>query len=205
MVAIFVLLTFALIIVIRLYLNARRVTEPVKKITSENAVAPLKYFHPGHTWIQIEEPSSVKIGIINFVKELIGKVHDIQFPQKGTLIKQGDVLLTLKHNKRFITIYSPLSGQIEETQMSLSDPKQENGWLVKLSPSNLTREVRNLMSSSNGLIWQDALRMQLAELFSPKVGPVLQDGGTLIPDFIDHLSDEEWEKIQKVFFNREIQ
>lgn len=205
MVVIFVLLTFALIIVVRLYLSARRATEPVQKLIPDNISVSSKYYHPGHTWVKIDEPSSVKIGIINFVKELIGKVHDIQFPQKGTVIKQGDVLLTLKHNKRYITIYSPLSGQIEETQMALSDSKQENGWLVKLSPSNLTREVRNLMSSSNGLVWQDALRMQLAELFSPKVGPVLQDGGTLVPDFIDHLSDEEWEKIQKVFFDKEIQ
>ena len=205
MVAIIVLVTFALFIVIRLYLDARKKVVPVRADVGVDRSASSRFFHPGYTWIEFNKPTSATIGIVGFVRELIGSIDGLQLPQKGTAVQEGDALVTLRHKKKAITLYSPLSGRVEETREITSDSKQqENGWLVRLIPSNPHREFRNLMSSSNARVWQDALRMQLAQLFAPKIGPVLQDGGTLVPDFVDALSEDEWNKIQKEFFLREL-
>lgn len=205
MVPVIVLATFALIIVIRLYLDARKKTVPVRAGIGAGQTTPSRFFHPGYTWVEFNKPTSAAIGIVGFVRELMGNIDVVQLPQKGASVQEGDALITLRHKQRAITIYSPLSGKVEATRETTSDSKpQDNGWLVRLVPSNPRREFRNLMNSSNAGIWQDALRMQLAQLFSPKLGPVLQDGGTLIPDFVDTLSEDEWNKIQKEFFLREL-
>jgi len=205
MVPVIVLVTFALIIVIRLYLESRKKVVPVKAVTGAEQTAPSRFYHPGYTWVEFNKPTSAAIGIIGFVKELIGRIDGIELPQKGATIQEGDALFTLRHKKRAVTIYSPLSGRVEATRETISDSKsRENGWMVKLVPSNPNREIRNLMNTSSGIIWQDGLRMQLAQLFSPKLGPVLQDGGTLVPEFLDSVSEEEWDKIRKEFFQREL-
>jgi glycine cleavage system H lipoate-binding protein len=205
MVVIIVLATFALIIVIRLYLDARKKVVPVNTgVGAERSASP-RFFHPGYTWIEFNKPASAAIGIVGFVKELIGSIDGIQLPQRGTTVQEGDALVTIRHKQRAITLYSPLSGRVEETQEIITDPKQqENGWLVRLIPSNPHREFKNLMNNSSARIWQDTLRMQLTQLFAPKLGPVLQDGGMLIPDFVDTLSEDEWNKIQREFFLREL-
>ena len=205
MVAIIVLATFAFIIVIRLYVDARKKVVPVNAGVGAEHTASSRFFHPGYTWIEFNRPTSAAIGIVGFVKELMGNIDGIQLPQKGTIVQEGDALVTLRHKQRSITLYSPLSGKVEETQEIKSDSgPQDNGWMVRLNPSNPHREFRNLMNSSSAGIWQDALRMQLAQLFTPKLGPVLQDGGMLVHDFVDTLSEDEWNKIQKEFFLREL-
>jgi glycine cleavage system H lipoate-binding protein len=205
MVAIIVLATFALIIVIRLYIDARKKDVPARAGVGVEQAALSRFFHPGYTWIEFNKPTSAAIGIVGFVKELMGNIDGIQFPQKGTILQEGDALFTLRHKQRTVTIYSPLSGRVEETREVKTDSRpQDNGWMVRLIPSNPHREFRNLMNSSSARIWQDALRMQLAQLFAPKLGPVLQDGGMLIPDFVDTLNEEEWNKVQKEFFRREL-
>ena len=204
MVAVFVLITFALVIIVQLYLDARKKAVPVKA-ASAGVRSSSRLFHPGYTWVEFNKPTSATIGIVGFVRELIGNIDGVQLPQKGITIQEGDALVTLRHKGRAITLYSPLSGRVEETQgIDSSQGSRENGWLVRLIPSNPHREFRNLMNNSGARIWQDALRMQLAQLFAPKLGPVLQDGGTLVPDFIDTLSEDEWNKIQKEFFLREL-
>jgi glycine cleavage system H lipoate-binding protein len=205
MVPLIVVATFVLIIAIRMIINSRKKTVLAKAGIETEQIASSRFFHPGYTWIEFKKPASAAIGIVGFVKELIGKIDGIQLPPKGALIQEGDPLVTLRHKQRQITIYSPLSGKVEEIRDIKSEPgRQDNGWMVRVHPSNPHREFRNLMNGTSAGIWQETLRMQLAQLFAPKLGPVLQDGGMLIPDFIDTLNEDEWNKIQKEFFLREL-
>ncbi len=211
MVVILVLSTFALIIIVRLLLDSKRrkVVQhvPAGITTSVGPGSGAKYLHPAYSWLTFEKPTLAKVGIIDFVKELVGRLDGIVLPQKGTSIDQGEPMVTLKHGTRTLTLYSPLSGIIFDVNQRVAKASDspdgspyENGWILKIVPNNLGNEKRTLMRDTLGKIWQEGLRFQLMQLFAPKLGPVLQDGGSLVENFQDTLSDAQWNRLVSEFF-----
>ena len=52
------------------------------------------YFHPGHTWIKVEEGSSVRVGIDEFALRLLGPLDHIEALGNCTLPLEAQVLIT---------------------------------------------------------------------------------------------------------------
>jgi glycine cleavage system H lipoate-binding protein len=50
------------------------------------------YLHSGHTWIKVEESSTVRVGIDEFAQRLLGPFDRIEAPLLGKEVKQGKVL-----------------------------------------------------------------------------------------------------------------
>jgi len=211
MVIIFVLVTFALFITINLIISSR------KKASKE--LAPLKippvsakdyqerFFHPGHSWIFFNPLKVATVGVDDFTKHLLGKVENIELPVESTFIHQGDPLVTLRRGKKSLTIVSPLSGILKEVNHPLelhpeliNNSPYNDGWITKIVPINLTRELRNLLQGKIENVWREALRVQLINFFSPRLGSVLQDGGQLVENISDLITDDEWKKIVEDFF-----
>jgi hypothetical protein len=47
------------------------------------------YLHPGHTWVKIEEGSTVRVGLDDFALRLLGPLDQIQAPLMGKQLEQG--------------------------------------------------------------------------------------------------------------------
>jgi len=167
-----------------------------------------RYFHPAHTWAEVKTGmAEVTVGSDEFSSRLVGTLDEIDLPVVGRVVRQGELLAVLRRGNRVLTQLSPVSGIVIETNKGLrrepellNESPLEKGWLAKILTSSLREDLRNLLSGASADAWREAVRAQLVDFFSPKFGPVLQDGGQLIRNVGDQLTDEEWERLVRHFF-----
>jgi len=166
-----------------------------------------RYFHPGHTWAMVSSSRDVVVGIDDFSSRVVGTVASIDLPVVGQSILQGEPLTFLHHGTRHLLQVAPVSGRVVDVNKRLkrhpeliSESPFEHGWIAKVYPTNLDTDLRNLLKGFVADGWRDAIRSQLIQLFSSKIGIVLQDGGQLIQNLGDQFSDDEWNQLVQQFF-----
>jgi len=172
-----------------------------------------RYYHPGHCWSLVHGDDPVLVGVDDFTQRLIGPLDAIDLPIPGTQVRQGEPFITLRRGKRLLTQVAPMSGAIGEVNTRLeahpdhvNASPYEKGWIASIAPAQISTELRNLMKGAVAERWEEAVRMQLMHFFTPRQGaipldgPILQDGGTLIDDIGDILTDDQWREIVHEFY-----
>jgi glycine cleavage system H protein len=106
-----------------------------------------------HEWINVEG-SVGTIGITDYAQQELGEVVFVELPAVGKKVKAGESFGTVESVKAVSEIFSPVSGEIVETNAALADaPEKINqdphgaAWLVKLRLAN-SSEVSNLMNAA---------------------------------------------------------
>ncbi len=166
-----------------------------------------RYFHRGHSWVLVQSAKEVIAGVDDFSQRFIGKLGDIELPQAGSVVRQGEIIATMKHGDKRLPTVAPVSGTIvevntrlKETPSMINDSPLEKGWIVKMAPQNLTLELRNLFKGVAADRWQEAVRAHLIHWFSPRLGTVMQDGGEIVKNVSDLTNSEEWRILVDEFF-----
>ncbi len=164
--------------------------------------------HPTHTWAQVVQPNLVNVGMDRFTSSVFGTIQEIQVPKEGNRIYQGGQAWRIKRGERELVQASPVSGRVVEINREfiqnpdlLNRKNPEKSWILKIEPTNLVREVRNLLSGEMLARWNQAVKEQLVSTLVPTDYPVLQEGGEIKPDLGDELTPEQWEKVSREFFN----
>jgi glycine cleavage system H lipoate-binding protein/TusA-related sulfurtransferase len=113
----------------------------------------LLYDPDNFVWLDTSNVDSIKIGIIPILSFISGKIKKIKLKQMNTFIEKGKSIGSIESLKYFGIIRSPINGEIVEINDALqSKPKQVNdspydlGWFVKIIPSNLETDLKNLRS-----------------------------------------------------------
>ncbi len=152
-------------------------------------------------------PRLVVIGATEFAQAFIGRVENVELPETGRDIKQGEPLLTLRRGKRSIMLVSPISGllcavngRLSAEPSLLNESPYETGWVAQIEPENLDVERRNLLHGKLAERWKESILAHIRNLMLPELGTVLQDGGRIIGDLGDTLSDEIWERLAAELF-----
>ena len=108
-----------------------------------------------HEWAKLEADGTVSIGITDYAQEHLGDIVFLDLPETGTSVKQSEKLGEVESVKSVSDIYSPLSGQIVETNQAVMDSPElvnqfphDDGWLVRIEPSD-KEELESLMSDSD--------------------------------------------------------
>ena len=114
-------------------------------------------FSREHEWIKLIKEGGTTIAVIGISDFAQGELNDIvsvELPKKGTKAGQMQAIAIVDSVKASSDIYSPLSGEIVETNEALLDHPElinqspyELGWIVKLRPDNLSEEIQRLMTS----------------------------------------------------------
>jgi glycine cleavage system H protein len=166
------------------------------------------FTHPSHTWAEVVQPDLVNVGMDKFTSSVFGTIQEIQLPEQGNRIYQGGKAWKIKRGERELVQASPLSGRVVEVNKDfMKDPKllnrenPEKNWILKIEPTNLARELRNLFSGEMMSRWNQAVKEQLVATLVPTEYPVLQEGGEIKPDLGDDLTSQQWQKVAREFFN----
>jgi glycine cleavage system H protein len=106
-----------------------------------------------HEWVSVEGAAGT-IGITDYAQAELGDVVFVELPKVGTQLKAGQSLGTVESVKAVSEIFSPVSGEVTETNAALSDsPERINSdphgaaWLVKIRLAD-PKEVSGLMDSA---------------------------------------------------------
>lgn len=113
----------------------------------------LKY-SKDHEWANYDEDEGIIIiGITDYAQDKIGDITYVELPEEGDEAERGASLCEIEHHKGVEEVYSPASGRVFEANGALSEAPEllnrdpyEDGWLVKVEPTDLT-ELDDLMGA----------------------------------------------------------
>jgi glycine cleavage system H protein len=106
-----------------------------------------------HEWIKLDG-SVGTIGITDYAQAELGDVVFVELPKVGAQIKAGQSFGTVESVKAVSEIFSPVTGEVTETNAALADaPEKINkdphgaAWLVKVRLAD-TKEISRLMDAA---------------------------------------------------------
>lgn len=163
-------------------------------------------FHPGHTWAVSETPERVRIGIDDLAAKLTGGVSQIDIPERGQWIRQGQRIIAMHHDGRELDLVSPIEGTVVDfNQKALDDPELAqndpygDGWLLVVNAPDAQTSFRNLLGGTTARRWMEDAAARLRSYAAP-AGVLAQDGGVAVPNVIEQLPDADWKKLTKELF-----
>lgn len=176
------------------------------------------YIAPGHIWVTPTPSGDVRMGIDKVLMTLLGKIECIYPQSEGAVVGKGGPLLMLRNGNRALKVRSPIDGVItrvnhhaRENPDSLNPETEDDSWIYELTPSRLTRALKEMKRGKEAIEWLSDEAQRLRDLSLNFMSPVLEgqalmaDGGVPVDELgtliEEHVEDENWEKLVARFFN----
>jgi glycine cleavage system H lipoate-binding protein len=166
------------------------------------------YLHRGHTWVKIEEGSTVRIGLDDFALRLLGPLDRVEAPLMGKQVEQDRDDILLSRSSNTARVQSPISGVVTDINPELrekgklaNDDPYTSGWVMRLHSDNLRRDLKNLMIGDQASQYLDGEIDRLYEVIEEEAGPLAADGGYLGDDIFGNLPQTSWQKLTRLFLN----
>ena len=112
-----------------------------------------------HEWVRVgdstlrDEGSQVTIGLTDYAQSQLKDIVYVEFPEIGSKFKKGESIGVVESVKTVADIYSPVTGKVVETNLTLKDHPQfvnqdpyGKGWIVKMEAQN-KKELKGLLSA----------------------------------------------------------
>jgi len=174
------------------------------------------FFHPGHTWVQLEPSGELLVGCGTLPITVLGDLDEVNVWPAGSEVREGDPVITLRHGERAITLPAPVDGVIEEVNTRVQEEPERlrhdpfmQGWLCRMSPKRLAPGLKKMFVGEEMLAWmrQEMRRLRdfLASLsdHGALAGATLQDGGLPIDGLAQRVDDPTWARFVDEFFGPE--
>lgn len=104
-----------------------------------------------HEWVRVEG-DNCRIGITDYAQNSLHEVVYADLSKVGRVLGKGESLGTVESVKAVSEVYSPVSGEVLETNQKLIDAPElvnqqpyRDGWLILMKPSKLGEELSSLM------------------------------------------------------------
>ena len=166
------------------------------------------YLHRGHTWVKIEEGSTVRVGLDDFALRLLGPLDRVEAPLMGKQVEQDRDDILLSRSSNTARVQAPVSGVVTDINPELrekgnlaNDDPYTSGWVMRLHSDNLRQDLKNLMIGEQASEYLDGEIDRLYEVIEEEVGPLAADGGYLGDDIYGNLPRTSWDKLTKLFLN----
>ena len=115
-------------------------------------------YHKEHMWVR-KEDDVIRVGLNDFSQKLAGELSFIELPDTESEVAADEVIGSYETGKWMGKIYSPVAGEIVETNSELEDdPSLVNsdpygkGWIFTLKPAD-SAEVDALMQGDAVAAW----------------------------------------------------
>ncbi|NHI83376.1 MAG: glycine cleavage system protein GcvH [Candidatus Thorarchaeota archaeon] len=106
-----------------------------------------------HEWTKVEG-DHVIVGISDFAQNSLHEITFVELPEVGTAVEANSECGLVESMKASSDIFSPVSGEIIEVNSELENaPELVNedpygaGWMMKIKPSNLDKDLKALMDA----------------------------------------------------------
>ncbi|MCG6862647.1 MAG: glycine cleavage system protein GcvH [Chromatiaceae bacterium] len=106
-----------------------------------------------HEWVRDNGDGIVTVGITDHAQDALGDLVFVELPEVGRRVESSEACAVVESVKAASDIYSPLGGEVTETNAALSDaPETINddpygeGWIFKLRVSDAS-ELSGLLDA----------------------------------------------------------
>jgi glycine cleavage system H lipoate-binding protein len=169
------------------------------------------YLHRGHAWAALEGDDRVRVGLDDFSQKLLGPADELRLPEIGKVYYQDHLCMALFRQGKKASFEAPVDGTIEtinpkvrQNPRLIHDDPYGEGWLFMVKPVNLRRNLENLLSGDDAVIWIDEESHRLLNLMDTRVGVTLPDGGSIIDDVYGNYQELGWRPLVQEFFLRNL-
>jgi glycine cleavage system H protein len=121
------------------------------------------YYSKEWMWVKIES-GKVRIGITDYAQKQLNEVVFAELPRVGDEVARGEPFGTVESVKSVSDLAAPVSGKIVEVNRKVSDnPETLNedpyieGWILVVSPKNLSEDLGTLMDFEQSVVWHRGL------------------------------------------------
>jgi len=182
--------------------------------SGEFAIPGGVFISEGHTWAGLDQEGTLKIGIDDFAKKLIGTIDDFEFPNLGMQVKKGQPLFSIKQGRRRIPFNSPISGRIAKVNSDIIDDLEsfdyspyDKNWICLIDADDLDTELTQLKIGKSAVaLYQDDLDKckSLGEKYFKNNKDEKSKTGQekLCLGQFEKLEDKDFEKVINEFFRR---
>ena len=177
------------------------------------------FFSRFHTWTHLERSGVAKVGLDDLLVHITGEVKLSRLLDSGERIKKGDFLGEIVQDDKRLKIYSPISGEIVESNSLLiknpellnEDPYQK-GWMYKIKPISWVTDTQSYFLAEDASLWarqeldrfKDFLAESIVKYSPDPTSVVLQDGGELRDQPLSELPNEVWQDFQQNFMSKKV-
>ena len=175
------------------------------------------FFSKYHTWTHLGVSGVARVGLDDLLLHMIGEVKFSQIKNPGEKVKKGDVLAKIDHKGKILKVYSPISGEIQETNPVLNNNPEllnedpyVNGWMYKIKPDSWTADTYSYYLAEEAIQFSRQELTKFKEFVTGAIGRyshepsmlVLQDGGELLDQPLSELPNEVWLEFQEDFMGK---
>lgn len=186
--------------------------ETISAKTPEFQIPGGVFISEGHCWANIGEEGSVKVGIDDFAKKIIGKIDSIGLPNLGMVVKKGQSLFTVTQGQRTISFKSPVSGKVKEVNKfineeleSLNISPYDVNWICEIEADELDSELSSLKIGKAAVAFYqtDIERLQaLKKKTMTSKEAELEPEGAIFAGEMEKLDDINWKRFAEEFFEK---
>jgi glycine cleavage system H lipoate-binding protein len=163
-------------------------------------------FHQGHAWALNESPNLVRAGIDDFAAKLIGSAEEVNLPQRGQWVRQGQKVWSFRVNGELVEMVSPIEGTVSDVNDEIvrhpetltADP-YGNSWLMTVQAPDAKTNNRNLLTGTMARSLMAESARKLAAYTGSNLA-LAQDGGRAHGEIAKHLPADKYIEITKEFF-----
>ncbi len=118
------------------------------------------YYAKWHTWLQIKDDKTVRVGLDDFSQKLLGNITGIDLPEKGTKIVPNEPICNIFTDGWGVDMLAPIEGEVIATNPNvLQEPSLLNsnpyklGWLLEIKTKNIDKKVETMLKGEEAIIW----------------------------------------------------
>lgn len=105
-----------------------------------------------HSWAKVEDDGNVRIGVHHSFARMLKGITSIEFPSLNEMRFQGEACVRiLDSHDQVLRLWTPVTGMVVMVNDQLNDHLSQliydpygTGWLVKIQPTHLEEELKNL-------------------------------------------------------------
>jgi glycine cleavage system H protein len=129
-------------------------------------VAEGLYYSKDWMWVKVEN-GKVRVGITDYAQKQLNEVVFAELPSVGDEAIKGEPFGTVESVKSVSDLVAPVSGKIVEVNgkvgsnpETLNEDPYNEGWILVMSPTNLSDDLKTLMNYEQSVEWHKQLAQE---------------------------------------------